>query len=142
MIIPDVNVLINALHTESPRHAEARAWLTRTLQDGDRLGLLDVVATGVVRIMTNARVFKKPLSTDQAIVAIETIMRSSSAVLIHGSSLSWEIFSELTRSYHFHAADIPDAWIAANVIAEEATLVSDDKGFARFGDLDWVTVSS
>ena len=103
MIIPDVNVLINALHTESPRHAEARAWLTRTLQDGDRLGLLDVVATGVVRIMTNARVFKKPLSTDQAIGAIETIMRSSSAVLIHGSSLSWEIFSELTRSYHFHA---------------------------------------
>lgn len=85
---------------------------------------------------------KKPLSTDQAIGAIETIMRSSSAVLIHGSSLSREIFSELTRSYHFHAADIPDAWIAANVIAEEATLVSDDKGFARFGDLDWVTVSS
>lgn len=142
MIVPDVNVLINAFHTESPRHAEARAWLTHALQDGDRLGVLDVVATGVIRIMTNPRVFKKPVTTGQAIGAIEAIMRSPNAVLIHGSSLSWEIFSGLMRGYEFRAADIPDAWIAANVIAEQATLVSDDKGFARFGDLDWVTVSS
>lgn len=142
MIVPDVNVLINAFHTEAPRHDEARIWLTNALEGRESLGLLDVVVTGFIRIMTHPRVLKKPLTSNEAVEAINTVMQSPNTVLIHGSGLSWQIFSELVSLHKLSAADIPDAWIAATVIAEEAILVSDDRGFARFRDLNWRTVES
>lgn len=92
--------------------------------------------------MTHPRVLKKPLTSNEAVEAINTVMQSPNTVLIHGSGLSWQIFSELVSLHKLSAADIPDAWIAATVIAEEAILVSDDRGFARFRDLHWRTVES
>jgi len=38
MVLVDVNLLINAIHTASPDHAKARDWLDERLRRGGRLG--------------------------------------------------------------------------------------------------------
>jgi predicted nucleic acid-binding protein len=35
MVLVDVNLLINAIHSASPDHAAAKAWLDGRLQGGD-----------------------------------------------------------------------------------------------------------
>ena len=46
----------------------------------------------------------------------------------------------MVRLHKLCGNDIPDAWIAAAVIADEATLISDDQGFARFSNLRWNSI--
>ncbi|GAB3079910.1 TA system VapC family ribonuclease toxin [Corynebacterium aquatimens] len=140
MIVPDVNVLVNAFHPPSPRHEVARRWLEDALIHRETLGLLDVIATGFVRVMTNPKVFSEPLTGSQALGAVEMLMRNPNTALIRANDSTWPIFQELVESYELRSNDIPDAWIAAAVIGEEATLVSDDRGFGRFPDLRWKTL--
>lgn len=140
MLIPDVNVLINATDPNARRHLEARRWLERAMSERETLGILDVVATGYVRIMTNPRVWNKPLSSTVALNTVKTILSAPNAVLLHGNQTSWELFEGLVNLHRLAANDIPDAWIAAVAMAEEAVLISDDGGFARFSELRWSKV--
>jgi len=141
MIVPDVNVLINAFSSSAPRHHGAKEWLQKALSQRESVGILDVVATGFIRIMTNPRIFAVPLTPEQATGAINSVLASPNAVLLHPASTSWDIFDEIVRLHKLCGNDIPDAWIAAAVIADEATLISDDQGFARFSNLRWNSIS-
>lgn len=48
MIIPDVNILVYAFHSAAPQHKPAQQWLSSALNRHETIGLLDVVATGVL----------------------------------------------------------------------------------------------
>lgn len=107
-----------------------------------QIGLLDVVATGFLRVMTNHKLFHKPLTAQQALTALNTILEAPNGALLSSSPGTWTTFTELVRLHKLKASDIPDAWIAAAVIEEEATLLSQDQGrFARFRDLRWHPLS-
>ena len=54
MIVPDVNVLINAFSSSAPRHKEAKEWLQKALSQRESVGILDAVAT-TSRIPTDSR---------------------------------------------------------------------------------------
>ncbi|MGJ4116803.1 TA system VapC family ribonuclease toxin [Corynebacterium macclintockiae] len=140
MIVPDVNVLINAFSFTAPRHTEAKQWLENAFAQRESVGILDVVATGFIRIMTNPKIFSTPLTSGQALEAIKSILASPNAVLLHPVNASWDIFDEMVQLHKLRGNEIPDAWIASTVIAEEATLISDDQGFARFPNLRWSSV--
>lgn len=137
MIIPDVNILVYAFHSAAPQHKPAQQWLSNALNRHETIGLLDVVATGFVRVMTNPKLFHKPLTAQQALTALNTIFEAPNGTLLSSSPGTWTTFTELVRLHKLKASDIPDAWIAAAVIEEEATLLSQDQGFARFRELRW-----
>lgn len=141
MIVPDVNVLIYAFHSSSPEHAAARSWLEDALTRRETVAILDVVATGFLRVMTNPRLFSEPLDSSQAIAALEAVLGAPNAVLLRAGNSTWGIFSELVELHKLRGHDIPDAWIAAAVMGEEATLLSNDTGFDRFRELQWVTLA-
>lgn len=86
--------------------------------------------------MTNHKLFHKPLTAQQALTALNTILEAPNGTLLSSSPGTWTTFTELVRLHKLKASDIPDAWIAAAVI-EEATLLSQDQGFVRFRDLRW-----
>lgn len=141
MIVPDVNILIYAFHSSSPGHAAARSWLEGALTRRETVAILDVVATGFLRMMTNPRLFSEPLEPAQAMAAIEAVLGAPNAVFLRAGESTWGIFGELVELHKLRAHDIPDAWIAAAVMSEEATLLSDDTGFGRFRELQWVTLA-
>ena len=89
MIVPDVNVLINAFSSSAPRHKEAKEWLQKALSQRESVGILDVVATGFIRIMTNPRIFAAPLTPEQATGAINAVLASPNTVLLHPAGASW-----------------------------------------------------
>lgn len=108
MLIPDVNVLINATHSSAPRHVESRAWLESALTRHETVGLLDVVATGYLRIMTNPRIWSEPLSTQEAMRAISAILDSPNVLSLSSNAFTWQIFDGLVRLHKLTAGDIPD----------------------------------
>jgi predicted nucleic acid-binding protein len=60
VILPDVNVLIYAFRRDSAQHAACKPWLD-TLVEGDaQFGLSPRVLCALVRITTNARIFREP----------------------------------------------------------------------------------
>ncbi|MCA9413102.1 MAG: PIN domain-containing protein, partial [Candidatus Omnitrophica bacterium] len=49
-----------------------------------------------------------------------------------------EIFMKFISKLDLRGNDMNDAWLAALAIENRATLVSVDRGFARFSRLDWL----
>ena len=139
-IIPDVNILVYAFHSAAPQHKPSQQWLSGALNRHETIGLLDAVATGFVRVMTNHKLFHKPLTAQQALTALNAVLEAPNGTLLSSSPGTWTTFTELVRLHKLKASDIPDAWIAAAVI-EEATLLSQDQGFARFRELRWHPLS-
>ena len=58
MMLPDVNVLINAFRKDVPQHGVCRAWLAGVVSGDARFGLSTLVLSAVVRIVTNPRAFR------------------------------------------------------------------------------------
>jgi predicted nucleic acid-binding protein len=67
MVLVDVNLLINAIHSASPDHVAAKAWLDGRLQGGEPIGLSWAVLVGFVRITTNPRIMSHPFTLDESL---------------------------------------------------------------------------
>jgi toxin-antitoxin system PIN domain toxin len=132
----DVNVLVYAFQPGSPRHDEWRAWL-----DGCRRSAFcvpDEVALGFVRIVTNRRVFDPPATVPEASAMLEALRASPGWRSLVPPPSRWTTFASLCEATSARGADVPDAWLAALAIDTGATLVSADRGFARFPGLRWL----
>jgi hypothetical protein len=64
MLMPDVNILVNAHRLEMPEHARYAAWLADVVTTAKPLALSESVLAGFVRVVTNQRVFKNPSTVD------------------------------------------------------------------------------
>ena len=53
MILVDANLLIYAIHKDSPHHANARRWLEKTLSGTTETGLAWIVVLAFLRITTH-----------------------------------------------------------------------------------------
>jgi predicted nucleic acid-binding protein len=49
----------------------------------------------------------------------------------------WTVFRQLASDINARANDIPDAYLAAYAVENNATWLSADRGFARFHRLRW-----
>lgn len=137
MRIPDVNVLVAAFRLEHPAHDESRAWLHAALASAEPLGLSTSVATGVVRVLTNRRVFAKPDSPGEALVHLDTLRRNPSVLDVAPGPRHWDVFARLCRDADARGNLVSDAAHAAIAIEQGATLVTYDRDFARFPGLRW-----
>ena len=66
MILPDVNPLIYAFRTDTPRHATCRAWLVSVLSGDAAFGLSPLALGAVVRITTNRHIYPIPSRPEEA----------------------------------------------------------------------------
>jgi predicted nucleic acid-binding protein len=60
VLIPDVNVFVYAFRPDSSRHEEYKAWLEFALAGAEPVGISELVASGMARIVTNHRVYGEP----------------------------------------------------------------------------------
>jgi uncharacterized protein len=138
MLIPDVNVLVYAHRPDSPRHPDARAWLTTSLTSGEPVGVSELVLSGFIRVVTNHRVFVEPTPPAVALRFCTALLDAPAVVPVRPGTRHWPIFAELCAAVGARGNVVPDAFHAALAVESSATWVTTDRDFARFPGLRWV----
>ena len=138
MICPDVNVLVYAYRGDLDEHEMFRHWLDAALEGPEPFGLVDVVLTGFLRVVTNRRVFANPAPTTAALSFVDALRAAPAARQLQATEATWRQFSQFAERDSFIAGNlVPDAWIAALAISSGARVATADAGFARFDGLSW-----
>jgi toxin-antitoxin system PIN domain toxin len=137
MIIPDVNVLVYAARDDTKRHVEYREWLVRAMRGAEAVGLSELVLSGVVRVLTHARVFNPPMSMVDALAFVDALRAQPRAVALRPGERHWSLFTALCRDGDARGNLVADAYHAALAIEAGAEFITTDRDFARFPGLRW-----
>lgn len=137
MIVPDVNLLIYAVHAESPLHDRAARWL-RGLLDGDEpVGMPWMVSIAFLRLVTNRRIFPSPFPADDAIAVVDGWYARRFVVAVEPGADHWSILKRLLLESGTAGNLTSDAHLAAVCIERGAILHTADADFGRFPGLHW-----
>lgn len=137
MVLLDVNVLVNAMRVDAPRHRAAKAFVDALRDAPEPFGTSDVVLSGVLRVLTHPRVFASPTPLDVAQRFVDVLRASPNFIPVAPGERHWGIFCELVRQTGAIGNLVSDAWHAALAIEHGCEFVSDDSDFARFPVLRW-----
>lgn len=138
MILVDANLLVYAHVEEMSEHAAARAWLDEQLNGATRVGLPWPSLLGFARLVSNPRVFERPLPIADAWAQARAWLSTPQAWIPQPTARHSELLSKLlvpgvvTRS-----SLVPDAHLAALALEHGLLLCSADADFARFPELRW-----
>lgn len=133
----DVNVLVYAHRSDLPEHDAYRPMLEELANGDEPLGLPDAVLSGFVRLVTNRRIFKEPASAEKSWQDVDALLAAPAAVRLSPGARHWELFRRLAVNIGARGNDIPDAFLAAYAMENNAVWLSADRGFARFEGLRW-----
>ena len=138
MILVDANLLVYAKVAGMAEHEPARTWLDERLNGPLAVGLPWSSLLAFARLVSNPRVFSRPLSTAQAWEQVEAWRRSPVVYTPDPTERHAAILAELIPHTAGRANLVPDAHLAALAIEYGLTLCSTDGDFARFPGLSWM----
>jgi toxin-antitoxin system PIN domain toxin len=137
MMLVDANILLYAEDELSPRHLAALKWWDAQLSGASPIGLPWTVICAFVRIGTNPRVFRNPLSLDQAVSRVESWLKQPCVRIVQPTERHWSVFQRMLTEGQGTANLVTDAHLAALSIEHGCDLASTDSDFARFPDIRW-----
>lgn len=137
MILPDVNVLIYAHRRDAIDHERYRAWLARVISADQPYAVSELVLSGVVRILTNRRIFRAPSTLDEALNFAAYLLAQPNCAPVRPGVRHWAIFTRLCREGDVRGPLVPDAYFAALAIEHGCEWITCDRDFARFNGLRW-----
>jgi uncharacterized protein len=137
VILPDVNILVYAFRPDLPEHEAHRSWLRRTLENESRFAVSDLVMSGFLRVVTNARVFIRPDPLEDALAFVEAIRTRPNCTTVRPGARHWPIFVRLCREANAKGPLVADAYHAALAIEAGCEWITTDRDFARFPGLRW-----
>ncbi|NJK92669.1 MAG: type II toxin-antitoxin system VapC family toxin [Blastochloris sp.] len=136
LVLPDANVLIHALRRGTPQHECCRQWLVETTTRMDEMGLCELVEVALLRITSLPNL---GIASMEEVLGFwyEDLWSYPKARRLVATPAHRRCFAGLVRDLKLSGNDINDAWLAALAMEHDATLVSLDRGFARFPELKW-----
>lgn len=137
MILPDVNVLVNAFRVDTSDHALCRAWLEAVINGDSRYGMATQVLSGVIRVATHPKVFARPSALVDTIQFCNLLLEQPHCAVIQPGQHHWSIFCRLCKQADARGNLVPDAWLAALAIESGCEWVTLDRDYARFSGLRW-----
>ena len=137
MILPDVNVLLHAVNSDSPKNEGIHTWWDHCLIGVRPVYLTWIVILGFVRISTNPRIFNEPLNVSEAGNYISDWLEQPPVDIIIPREGHWEIVQELLEKAGTAANLTTDAHLAALALQWDCTVYTTDTDFARFEGLKW-----
>lgn len=137
MKVLDLNILLYAVNRDSPRHADAKAWLESVMSGEETVGIPWVVVLGFLRLSTARQVFARPLSTDEACRIVGGWFEQDPVVALNPGDEHWPTLHRLLREAGSAGNLTTDAHLASLAIEHGAELCSTDADFARFPHLRW-----
>jgi uncharacterized protein len=137
VIVPDINLLLYATISGFPEHARARRWWEDLLGGDSEVGIAGPALFGYVRIVTNPRIFDRPLAVDAALARIEEWLDQPPVRFLLPGPRHLEIAFRLLRHVGSAGNLTTDVQLAAHAIENQAEVHSNDVDFARFPELRW-----
>jgi uncharacterized protein len=138
VIVVDANVLLYAYDLSSPAHERCRHWLTEAFNGREQIGLPWQTLLAFVRIATNTRAFRVPLSGERACAIVSQWLAQPQVVVVSPGEHFWSIFVEQVKRAQVVGPLVTDAALAALAIESGATLCSTDRDFLRFEGLELI----
>lgn len=138
MIVPDSNLLIYAVNTDSRFHDRSRDWWTAALNGEESVGLSWLTLLAFLRVSTHPQLFPRPLAVDQALSAIEGWLGSPVVRLLHPTERHPQVMRSLLHHGGASGDLVNDAHIAALALEFGGVVYSADADFGRFDIVRWV----
>jgi toxin-antitoxin system PIN domain toxin len=137
VILVDTNLLVYAYVKDVPQHEAALEWLDRQLNEVSQVGLPWAALLAFVRLVSNPRIFRNPVSLPVAWQQVATWLSVASVWIPAPTTRHATILGTLLSTEELKANDVPDAHLAALAIEHDLLLCSGDGGYDRFADLRW-----
>jgi toxin-antitoxin system PIN domain toxin len=137
MILPDVNILINAFREDAPQYNVCRPWLDGIVLGNERFGLSPLALAAVVRVTTNRRTYVNPSPFNEAFGFCEDLVSQPHCQIVEPGERHWDIFKRLCIETNTRGATVTDAWYAALAIEWGCEWIALDRDYARFPGLRW-----
>ena len=133
----DVNILLYASDTGSPYFERAKAFIEACIAERELFYLGWPTVMSYLRIATHAAVFGRPLSPDEAMTNIETLLSLPHARLLSEDEGFWDVYRATTAEAPTRGNLVPDAHLAALLRSHGVkTLYTHDRDFLKFPFLD------
>jgi toxin-antitoxin system PIN domain toxin len=137
MLLIDVNVLVYAHRADSPGHTEFRKWLQDVMESDQAYGVMDLVLSGFLRVVTHPRVFNPPSPMFSALAFANEIRSQPNCVVVSPGERHWEIFTRLCHVAGTKGNLVADAYLAAVAIESGCEWITTDRDYSRFPGLRW-----
>ena len=137
-MLVDANILLYSIDSTSPFHGRANTWLTDALNGSRRVGIPWASFGAFLRIATNPRATRHPLSPVEAWEHIDGWLDAPMAWVPEPGRGHRVILRELVTRLDLRAGLVSDAILAAICVEHGLEIVSADSDFARFTDITWI----
>jgi len=129
----DTNVLLYASDRNSAYSARAAAFLGECASGSDVFYLAWPTIMGYLRIATHSRIFASPLSPDEAMGNIQTLLDLPHVRTLGEDEGFWDVYRGVAGAGPLRGNAVPDAQLAALLRQHGvATLYTNDSDFRRF----------
>lgn len=136
MILLDANLLIYAKVSDFPQHEPVRGWLDSRLNGTTGVGFPWSSLLAFARLVSNPRVFRRPLSLTDAWEQVEGWLGLPTTWIPTPTDRHLPILASLIPDAA-KADRVPDAHLAALAMEYGLILQTTDRDFARFQGLRW-----
>ena len=141
MQIPDTNLLVYAVHADSPYHASAKQALEALLADERGMALCWMVLVGFIRISTRRGILPDPLSVAEVLSVVEDWLTHPRVRVLEPGPMHSGILGRLLLETGSAGNLTTDAHIAAIAIEHGAEVITFDRDFAKFTGLRYQLLS-
>jgi toxin-antitoxin system PIN domain toxin len=132
----DVNVLLYASDRSSPVSPRAVDFLDRCASGRDLFYLAWPTIMGYLRIATHVGIFAAPLTPDEAMRNIQSLLDLPHARTLGEEDGFWDAYLGVATAFPLRGNAVPDAHLAALLRQHGiATLYTNDADFKRFSFL-------
>jgi uncharacterized protein len=133
----DVNILLYASDIRSTYHERARSFIESCITQQELFYLGWPTVMSYLRIATHPAVFDRPLSSDEAMTNIETLLTLPHARFLSEGDGFWDVYRAVTSEVPTRGNLVPDAHLAALLRHHGVkTLYTRDRDFLKFSFLD------
>ena len=133
----DANILLYAVHRQSPFHAATREWLEEQLSGSRRVGLAWQSLGSFLRVATHPRIFERPLAPGVAWARVTEWLEAEVTWIPDRGERHAPILGDLIVRHNVTGTLVPDAELAALALEHGLTVYSADSDFARFPEVEW-----
>lgn len=142
MDLPDNNVLIYCFRPELQQHARAKAWLEESLNRNRAVRLFPTVEVGFARLMTRKNLFNPPSILSEVHAFLTTLSSAPSVEIASWNAAARNRWLRLCEELDLSGNDCNDAMLAALALEKGLRVVTFDKGFRRFPNLQLLLLES
>jgi len=132
-------VLLNAVNSDSRHHVAAQTWLDDALVGDEAIGLPWLCLIAFTRLATHPSIFPIPLDSGAALDRVEDWLGAPAALALGPGIHHVQLWREALRQAGAGGNLVNDAHLAALARENNATVVTFDADFARFGNIEWHT---